>query len=118
MDSLIPEAAANGGPKEKTCISLNPDHSVKVEGLLESEKGIAKVTANHQVWIGGDPVEMTVSLCTPDCDCFHEVKARVTDISNGIARGYYLIGEGEKNKVNFYLPAGACSAPACPPDDK
>jgi hypothetical protein len=61
---------------------------------------------------------MTVSLCTPDCDCFHEVKARVTDISNGIARGYYLIGEGEKNKVNFYLPAGACSAPACPPDDK
>jgi hypothetical protein len=116
MDSFIPEAAAagkNGGDKlwEITCLTLNPDRSVKVDGLLTDGDDTVLVKA-AAVWIGGDPVYMTIFGCT-EIEEF-DLSVRVTDISNGVARGYYLLDE--EDKVNFYCPAGACSAPACPPD--
>jgi hypothetical protein len=116
MDGLIPEAEAQPPRRRRgrtaiTCITLNPDHSVKVEALITNRNGSAQLTA-PLVWIGGEPVEMTLNKCG-DFTGFEPTRVKVTDISNGVARGYYITSRRD-NKVDFYCPAGACSAPACP----
>jgi hypothetical protein len=113
LDGLVPEAQAQRQVvREQTCISLNPDGSVMVDGLIFNRRGLAYQVTASPVWIGAEPAKMNLAACQRNQIT---TTVKVTDISDGIARGYYLLdGPQGGDKVDFYCPAGACSAPACP----
>jgi hypothetical protein len=123
LDTLVPESHADISVEIATCVSLNLNRSVKVESLIDNGCFIKQAVA-AEVWIGGDPVQMTESPCNglvqmnpldlliQDAHALNGVTTvRVKDISNGWASIEYVV---YGDKVPYKLPQGPCTAPQCP----
>lgn len=113
MDSLVPEAnAQGGGPRERTCLTITGSTTVRIEGRIRNASGAALVTA-QTVTVAGAAVPMDIVECPDNASGIGQITVQVATLTSTSATGTYSIGGG-RNTVPFTLVPGPCSAPTCP----